>query len=245
MDEEIIIVELDSVESEIADVVGDDEVYAEHQEVIQTIDVAVEEPVVVEVEEAFTAFGEPNEALKHSLMTERELPDQHPIIAISGLREELNSIEALQTVYSNEKYQADYYEWEDGNPSQENRVGFFVSAGSTIRVINICTGKDVYGVTVDKAAFVGGQDDIVRDYRYGLVVHSGVVNVRCETDVCVGDYVISNVYGVAEKTTSGYGCKVTDVIDIEGTLYATIPLNIPIDQMDRMGKDNILSHEKE
>lgn len=242
MDEEIIIVELETSESNPVDTI-ESEVYAEHQDVTKVIEVMSEETVTVDVDEAFTAFGEPNEALIHSLLTNRDGPDQHPIVAISGLREELDSIEALQTVYSNEKHQADYYEWEDGNPLQENRVGYFVSVGSTIRVINICEGTDVFGVTVDKAAFVGGQDDVVRDCKYGLVVHSGVVNVRCELDVNVGDYIVSNSRGEAKKTESQYGCKVTDVLDIEGTLYATIALNIPIDQMEKMGKDNIQIHE--
>ena len=212
----------------------------QEEEIIYEASGVIEEinPEVVEVD-IFEAFQAPtaSDEFNHALLTNREIHDAHPITAITGLREELDSIEALQTVYSDKKGNADYYEWADGHALGENGVGYFVSLNADARTISICTGDDIFGVVVDNAAFVGGQDDIARDEHYGLVATSGAVHVRCELDVAEGDYVVSNAYGVATTASSGRGYKIVALHDIGGVPHATINLNISADQIDLMGAE--------
>lgn len=204
----------------------------EIKETVDVIEVSDATLITVDSLEAFPALGEGNQNLRHSLLNERELYDQHPITAITGLREELDDIESLGVIYSNEKNYANYYMWQDENPSQENREGFFVTICSDINQIRICTlDDDVFGVTVGAAAFIGGQDDVIRDSKYGLVATSGIVHVMCELDVDVGDYVISNNYGIAQKTNNDCGCKVIAISNINGILHATIALGSYLNQI--------------
>ena len=205
------------------------------EEVEQVIDVTDIEPFNIEVDEAFPASGEVD-AYNHATLYNRELYDAHPITAITGLREELNSIEALQTIYSDKKGNADYYEWADGHALGENGVGYFVTLNKDYHTISICTGDDIYGVVVSNAAFVGGQDDVARDAHYGLVATSGVVCVRCEIDVAEGDYVVCNAKGYAKKSDSDYGYKVVALVKTD-TIYAIIALGIQADQFSELGKD--------
>ena len=237
MADESIIVEQPKMEYNTVDIIENDDNAQVESETLDIIDVEDVKVFTVETDEAFASLGEQNEDLKHQRFTGRDFPDQHPIIAITGLRAELDSIEALQTIYSNEKQTADYYEWSDGNVLLENRIGYFVSICKDIRTIKICNGEDIFGVTVDNAAFIGGQDDVDRDDTYGLVAHTGIVSVRCESNVKVGDYVISNNYGVAEKTDNNYGCKVIALHNNKGVLHAVILLNMSVDQMDKIGRE--------
>lgn len=204
------------------------------EEVVPVIEVVEVEGYDIELLEAFPAL-EGDDNYNHALLNNREINDAHPITAITGLREELNSIEALQTIYSDKKGNADYYEWADGAAIGSNGVGCFVTLSKDPQKITICTGDDIFGVVVDGAAFVGGQDDVARDAHYGLVATSGAVLVRCELSVAEGDYVTSNAYGVAKKTSSNYGYRVVALHDIDGVPYATIKLNISADQIDSLG----------
>ena len=203
----------------------------------EIIEVEGTELYTVDSYNAFSALGEPNEQLRHQLLNGRDMSDQHPITAITGLRDELNSIEALQTVYSDKKQIADYYKWEDGNRLQQDRVGYFVSLCEDVRNIKICSGGNIFGVTIDDAAFIGGQDNIPRDIAYGLVLYTGVAYVRCESDVSVGDCVISNAYGMARKSQNNYGYKVIAISNILGVKYAIVTLNLSIGQIDLIGEN--------
>jgi hypothetical protein len=209
------------------------------EEIIPVVEVTDVETFDVEMFEAFPASGE-NDSFNHALLHNRELNDAHPITAITGLREELNSIEALQTVYSDKKGNADYYEWADGHALGENGVGYFVTLNKDCRTISICTGDDIFGVVVPDAAFVGGQDEVARDAHYGLVATSGAVHVMCELDVVKGDCVVANEHGKATKSTSGRGYKVVAQHNINGVPHARINLNISADQMDLMGLMDLL-----
>ena len=220
------------------------------EEIVPVIEVTDVETFDIEVSEAFPAYADVD-ALNHAILNNRELRDQHPITAITGLRKELDSIEALQTVYSDKKGNADYYEWADGHALGENGVGYFVSLNRDCRTISICSGDDIFGVVVDGAAFVGGQDGVTLDYvngavdthgvargaHYGLVATTGAVHVRCELNVAEGDYVVSNAKGVATKSSSGRGYKVVALHDIKGVPHAMINLNISADQIDLMGAE--------
>lgn len=204
------------------------------EEVMPTIEVTEIERYDIEMLEAFPS-AEGDTSYNHALLNNREIHDAHPIVAITGLREELDSIEALQTVYSDKKGNADYYEWADGLALGKSGVGHFVTLNKNPCTISICTGDDIFGVVVESAAFVGGQDDASRDIHYGLVATSGVVNVKCELDVAEGDYVVSNSYGIATKAISNCGYRVVTLHDINGEPHATIMLGISADQIDSIG----------
>lgn len=151
----------------------------------------------------------------------------------------------LQTVYSDKKQQADYYMWHDENPLAENRDGLFVSirqdydhddVHGSLCCISICDGsQDVFGVTVSEAGFIGGQEyiqaadgtQIGRGREYGLVAHSGMAGVRRETSVIVGDYVVPNSRGEAQKSDGDYGYLVTALSEVNGMKYAVISLGAP------------------
>ena len=163
-------------------------------------------------------------------------PNQHTIGAITGLREELDYIKSLKTVYSNGVNVANYYEWYGGNASDND--GCFVSLVTGTSTIKICDGSDILGVSVSGAGFVGGQDALVpRDNSYGLIVNSGLVDVRCELDVEVGDYVISNTRGYAKKADSNYGYKVLAKEEKDGIKYAVILLGVQADVTNALGRD--------
>jgi len=204
------------------------------EDVVQVIEVETVDEINIEMDESIGWVG--GDSTRHYSLYGREEADQHPITAITGLREELNDIEALDVVYSDERNQADYYLWEDENILQENRVGYFVSAGSDINEIKMCTSEnDIFGVTVDKAGFIGAQSDIARDIKYGLVVTTGIVHVRCESSVETGDYVVSNDYGYAQKNKNGY--KVVGRHLIDGVEYAEITLTTPINRICKLSDD--------
>ena len=220
---------------------------------IQIIEVDEIEVVDVEIDSAFPALGMPNEQLNHALLNNKDIPDQHPITAIRGLRHELDDIKSLQVVYSDKKQQADYYLWHDENPVGENRQGLFVSMHqkaehdmlhSAVCCVEVCDGThDVFGVTVAEAGFIGGntyievekqyENDTIfthkerldNNHKHALVVNSGLVGVRCDIDVAVGDYVVPNIRGEAQKSKGNYGYLVTSLSEINGVQHAIISLS--------------------
>ena len=204
----------------------------------EDVQVAREDVIIIESEHGFAPLGEPNEQLRHALMTDRDIADQHPIGAITGLQNELDKINALKTVCSNKRHQADYYLWEDENPLQEVREGLFVSICEDTNRIKICSNKDeIYGVVVGNAAFVGAQAaDYQRDYRYALVVYIGAVAVQCELDVDKGDFVTSNPYGIAKKSETGYGARVVAKANIEGVPHAFVALGLLTTQVEEIAQ---------
>lgn len=170
--------------------------------------------------------------MNHALLNNRELYDQHPITAITGLRDELDSIEALKTVYSDKRNVANYYKWND---AAYDEYGYFVSIVPDTSEIKICGGTDIFGVSVDGAGFIGGQDATPRDNTYGLIATSGLVDVRCESEVEVGNYVVSNAYGCATKSKSDYGYRVLALENKNGVLYAVISLGVQADRVNALG----------
>lgn len=205
-------------------------------ETVQVVEVELPQQYSIDTDSAFAAMGAPNEQLRHSLLNNRDTADQHPITAITGLRDELDSIEALKTVVADKIGVAGYYAWDDGMSRDE--FGYFVSLVPHTSSIQICDGADIFGVTVDRAGFVGGQDtEVPRNNTYGLVTTSGLVDVRCESDVNEGDYVVSNIHGVAKKTASGCGYKVISKENKKGVDYAAISLGVQACVTDAIGRD--------
>lgn len=190
------------------------------------------EEVVIEVEEGTGWSG--GDGTRHSDMPDRYEPDQHIIESITGLREELDAIEKLKTVESDGYGAANYYKWNNGSYDE---FGYFVSLVPGTAFIDICSGSDIFGVTVQGAGFIGGQDpDANRDNSYALVATSGIVDVRCESDVSVGDCVVSNSLGVATATDTNCGYKVIARADLLNVPYATISLGVQACTTDLIGK---------
>mgnify|MGYP003309608990 CR=1 FL=1 len=75
------------------------------------------------------------------------------------------------------------------------------------------------------------------DSHYGLVATSGVVAVRCESEVAPGDYVASNTKGVARKISFDCGYKVVSTYTADSTFYAVISLDITADHIVQLGAD--------
>lgn len=204
-------------------------------EYVEFIEVVETDEIQIPIDEAFAAAGVLNEGLNHALLNNRDLADQHPIEAITELRDELDEIERLKTVYSNMAGFANYYKWNNG---AYDEYGYFVSLAPHTSFIEICNGQDIFGVTVPHAAFIGNQDQSApRDNTYALVVTSGFVEVRCEADVAEGDYVVSNSVGVAEKTASQSGYKVIAIDNSTGVNYATIALGVQACTTDLLDKN--------
>lgn len=182
-----------------------------------------------------------NDMTEHNNLHGRDVDGAHIIEAITGLREALDDLNTKITpkvLYSDERGYADYYAWSEGQSCDD--YGYFVSMVPDSSNIQICTGKDIFGVTVNKSAFVGGYDANGRDNTYALVATSGFVTVRCETSVAIGNYVVPNSTGMAKKSESGYGYLVVAKAEIGGDPYATIMFNVSIDQIDGIGA-NVIS----
>lgn len=188
-------------------------------------EVSVEEYGVIEVEVSEGLGYAAGEAGLHSTLPDRNYPNQHEIDSIAGLRDELNFIQSPRTIYSNGNNVAAYYEWES---LVDNPYGCFVSIVDGCK-IKICNGADVVGVVVEDAGFIGNRADIAGDGSYGLVATSGIVDVRCELGVKVGDYVVPNLSGYAEKSTGNYGYKVLGTATKNNLPHAIIALGVQAD----------------
>lgn len=173
----------------------------------------------------------------HDSLAGTELPNQHPITAIEGLREELDTIEALKTVESNETNVANYYQVADANV----RVNRFVSFKDGETSVILCNGSTpIFGVTVENAGFVGGQDKIRRGENFALVATSGAVRVQCVStpEIVVGDYVVSGSDGIAIKASaSKCGYKVISTSVKNDVPYVTIALGTQADITDFLGHE--------
>lgn len=207
-------------------------IYEEKTENLEVM--GVENPAIV-VSEADGIFADTNDMTIHNNLHDRDALEAHPISAIKNLREELdalNTAETPQVLYSNEFGAADYYEWADGH--KYNDYGYFVTVKPGTTQIKICEGADIFGVTVNQAAFVGGYQKDGYGNTHALVATSGLVDVRCASEVNTGDYVISNQSGVAIKSDVDAGYKVVAVEQNvnTGDKYATIVLDISADQFD-------------
>lgn len=197
----------------------------------QDVGVSKDEIVVVDMSESMGWVSGDNRY--HNSLLGVDHANQHPIAAITGLRAELDEIERIKTEYSDKHNVANYYQWKDVAYAEH---GYFVSIVPGSSYIKICEGADVFGVSVSDAGFVGGQDPSVkRDNTYGLIVTSGLVDVRCELDVRAGDYIIPNGQGCAKKAGSTYGYKVLARANKGGVEYAVISLGMQSDVVHELG----------
>jgi hypothetical protein len=147
--------------------------------------------------------------ISHNDLLDRDLEQQHTIKSIIGLSEELDKLNKLKNIESRDRGVAQYYAWNSPLEPNDNKTGYFVSLVDD--TIKLCTGKEdnVFGVIVstDDVGLVGGVGGAmfnkispIDSTRYGLVCNSGKVKVRSAYVATVGDYVVPNVLGMAQKS---------------------------------------------
>lgn len=216
-----------------------------YDETIQLVEINEPELFTVGVDNAFASTGQQNKQLNHALLHNRDITDQHPIVAITGLREELDGIHALKTVESNKRGYANYYMWKDSeNSFPTDTIGYFVSIHTRDHKISIINDSktEIFGVTVDSAGFVGWQnydeENKPRDDEYALVATTGVVKVKCRSNVIAGSYVMSDNYGMATVTDNNkYGYYVISIDIVDNQRYAVISLDSTMNQVYQLSED--------
>lgn len=175
--------------------------------------------------------------IDHSVLNGRELSEQHPISAISGLRDELDDIKAVKRTYSSESGLSEFRKWNDGNPSMEDRAGYFVKLVTGTDNIDICTDKDdVYGVTVINSGFVGNQiqSDKSDDPSYSMVGIAGALRVRTDGTARNGEYVVPDATGIATFSENGCGYKVISQGSYSTYPYVTIAVTPQNDKLSKV-----------
>ena len=114
-----------------------------------------------------------------------------------------------ETLYATGADYAECFEWEDGNPNNEDRRSLFVSIVSGTRKIRkAMTGDDILGITSIDASVVGNAA-YKDDSAYSVVGMVGVIRVKDNGQCQVGDYVIPGDNGLAIPSTNDAGYKVT------------------------------------
>lgn len=122
--------------------------------------------------------------------------------------------------------------WEDGNPNNETRYGYFVNVtygddGLTIK--KATSVNDVYGVVVDRLGFAANcPDDRLASTGYlktdyGFICCSGFATVIDNGRCTVGGICVPNSDGTAIPTINTVGFKVLDRVDSAHVLIFTEP----------------------
>ena len=121
--------------------------------------------------------------------------------------EKLSSV--VDTLYANGADYAECFEWEDGNPDNEDRRSLFVSiVNGTRKIRKSMTGDDILGITSIDASVVGNAA-YKDDTTHSIVGMVGVIRVKDNGQCVVGDYVIPGDNGIANPSTNEAGYKVT------------------------------------
>ena len=223
---------------EVEPTVKDLETEVEAELTVEDIGSDVTEVIEIDMEESIGWSS--GDGTNHHTLYGRDDPDQHIIESITGLRGELDEIERLKPVCSDKFNIANYYKWKD---AAYDEYGYFVSIVPGTSEIEICNGSDIFGVSIapKSAGFVGGENATVpRDNTYGLIATSGLVDVRCELEINVGDYVVSNASGYAKKSGSNFGYKVLALKNQQNgyhTSYAVISLDMQADRTNAIGEN--------
>ena len=189
------------------------------------------------LQEVIEASASEGGTVNHSLLHGRELSDQHPISAISGLRAELDEIEAVKRVYSSENGLSEFRKWNDGNPNMDNRAGYFVKLVTGTENIAICTDEDdVYGITVANSGFVGNQDEFDKSDNpsYSMVGIAGALRVRTDGTARNGEYVVPNALGIATFSENDCGYKVISQGSYASYNYVTIAVTPQNDKISKI-----------
>lgn len=136
------------------------------------------------------------------------------------------------TVLSQNADYAEVGQWADGNPNNENRIGYFVAiddtqAGTTI--IKATSTKDVRGVVVTAPAFSGNgsadkfdsNGNLLKQYAYVAVM--GLVSVIDNGTCTINERCMPNDSGTAVPSSNNLGYQVIDRIDDTHILIAVEP----------------------
>lgn len=239
-DANIIDIEMDEAfpympRNNVEDLIGSNNIFIDGQEVNGSNTNGSVSLVQILTEYANNSSGEGT--TNHSLLDGRELPNQHPISAISNLKEELDEIKSLKRVYSSENGFGEFRKWDDENPKWEDRSGYFVKLIGGTENVAICTNQDdVYGVSVIHSGFVGGQDisDKSDDPLYALVGITGALRVRTDGTATTGDYIVPNELGVATKSKNNCGYKVISTGSYASYEYLTIAVTPQNDKINKI-----------
>lgn len=185
-------------------------------------------------------------AVSHQDLHGREMSNQHPISAIENLQENLYALGATERVYASSNGLGEFRRWHDGNPSGEDRSGYFVSIAPGTDEIEICDATgDVYGISVHNSGFIGNQDDgyykgkdllknNANDPSYAVVGIVGAMRVRTDGTARNGEHVVPNAYGEATLSDNDYGYKVLSQGSYPSYNYVTIAITPQSDALSRL-----------
>ena len=185
-------------------------------------------------------------AVSHPDLHGREFSNQHPISAIENLQKNLDDLGATERVYSSSNGLGEFRQWKDGNPSGEDRSGYFVAIVPGTDEIEICDAThDVYGISVHNSGFIGNQDDLyykgkdllnnnANNPSYAVVGIVGAMRVRTDGTARNGDYVVPNAYGEATLSENDYGYKVLSQGSYPSYNYVTIAITPQSDALSRL-----------
>lgn len=149
----------------------------------------------------------------------------------------LNNLESIKRVYSSENGLGEFRKWNDNNPDWADRSGYFVKLVGGTDNVDFCTNNDdVYGVSVMRSGFVGGQDatDKSDDPLYALVGITGTLRVRTDGTANIGDYVVPNELGIATKSENSCGYKVVSKGSYATYEYITIAVTPQNDKINKI-----------
>lgn len=145
------------------------------------------------------------------------------------------------TVISANQTFADLREWVDGNPSEEDRFGYFVTFGTNGKIQKATSANVVTGVVIQSAGFSTGvspdklnEDDTIKG-AYDFVAFNGLVTVRDDGTPIIGDYCIASDEGVATASPNSFGYKVVERVD---DTHINIYFSTNADALKRL-QDNI------
>ena len=82
--------------------------------------------------------------------------------------DEIGEVFAKGTFHSGGADYAEYFEWEDGNPNNEDRIGHFVALGRDGKIKLASTGDKILGVISGNASIVG---NAFEDTWSGMYLH--------------------------------------------------------------------------
>jgi hypothetical protein len=141
--------------------------------------------------------------------------------------------DATNTVISPNADYAEVGEWADGNPDNENRLGYFVAVAevgdNTIKIRKATSADDVRGVTVYNPAFSGnaaaekyGEDgELLKQYNYVGVM--GIVEIIDNGTCTVNGRCMPAEDGTAMPSTNNMGYAVLERVDATHILIAVEP----------------------
>ena len=121
----------------------------------------------------------------------------------------VTDLETPETLYALGADYAEYFEWEDGNPSKEDRTCLFVSiVHGTRKIKKAMYGEDVLGITSLDASIIGNAA-YKDNSSYSAIGMTGVMRIKDNGACVVGDYAIPGDNGIAIPSTNEAGYKVT------------------------------------